>query len=338
MLARRSQGTGSHPVRRLSLGVFLALLLSQGLLPEDVVAQRPFQIIDPFYRSETARRDFFDRYAVRAEVSYQSVGALRGEDVPTSGSDLAFSFRFDYQLASRLDLGAIFDAIGNSGGRRVSLSWLVLKYYRHLERSDYSFRLAVDPSSDGRVGFPQVDLAFLYTSLLSPKMSSDFAMGMRRVNIGYAQFLPAVPPGENDPLVVRPHPSLLFTRALGTELHMMMNYSVHFDPAGSNLFMSLVGEGGQYDLIESPLDNQGNSLPTGNTIALGKGGEEEPAEGQQTDYRGGVIWFRAGIEFNRPSYQVLPYLSFPLQQWTPDAEGGDWPVARLNFGLRLMLR
>jgi hypothetical protein len=55
-------------------------------------------------------------------------------------------------------------------------------------------------------------------------------------------------------------------------------------------------------------------------------------------YRGGTIWIRFGVEFNRPSYQVSPFLGAPLKQWTPDAQSGDWPEARLHFGMQLTLR
>ncbi|MFQ5568122.1 MAG: hypothetical protein ACE5G0_00520 [Rhodothermales bacterium] len=326
-------------VRPVGRWLLLALLLGLGLAPGDVAAQRPFRINDPFYRGETARRDFFDRYAFTAEVSYRSAGSLQEDGLPTASSDLGLRFRFDYELASRLDLGAIFDAVGGNTGRSVSLSWLVLKYYRYLERSDYAFRLAVDPSSDGRVGFPQVDLAFLYTSLLSPVFSTDFGLGMRRVNIGYAQFLPPEPLGPDDPLVIRPRPTVLFTRALGTELHVMMDYNLLLDPAGSNLFFGFLGEGGAYSLIESPLRrSDSGTLAVSNISDLEEGTAVQEGQERRIPYRGGVVWVRAGIEFHRPSYQISPFLGAPLKQWTPEAENGSWPQARLHFGVQLMLR
>ncbi len=315
-----------HGSRWLLLGLLLALGFS------DAAAQRPFRISDPFYRNETARRDFFDRYALTGEVSYRSSGALQDEGLASS-ADLAFRFRFDYELAPRLDLGAVFEVVGGNGGRKLGLSWLVLKYYRYLEEADYAFRLAVDPSSDGRAGFPQVDLAFLYTSLLSPVLSSDFALGVRRVNIGYAQFIPPAPLPREGPFVVRPRPTLLATRALGTELHLMINYNFHFDPAGSNFFVGLLGEGGRYDLVQSSLSQTGTGARAANDVGAFQA--EQPALEQKTAYRGGALWARGGVEFKRPSYQFSPFLSLPLQQWNPE---GDWPEARLQAGVMLMLR
>ncbi len=89
----------SSSVRSLSLGLLLGLLLGLGLLPEDALAQRPFRLSDPFYRGETARRHFFDNYALTGEVSYRSAGTFQGDGVPASNNDMAFSFRFDYDLA-----------------------------------------------------------------------------------------------------------------------------------------------------------------------------------------------------------------------------------------------
>ena len=332
MFARRLQGFAPL-MRPLSLGLLMGVLLGLSLTAQDAAAQRPFRLSDPFYRDETARRTFFDRYALTGEVSYRSAGSIQGDGLPAANSDLAFRFRFDYQLARRLDLSAIFDAVGGSGARRVSLNWLVVKYYRYIEESnsDYAFRLAVDPSSDGRVGFPQVDLAFLYTSPLSPVLTTDFAIGLRRVNIGYLQLTPPpeIQPGSS--FVIKPRPQLLGTRALGTELHGMLNYNLLFDPAGSNLFVNLLVEAGAYDLIET-------LITTNNGGSLSDVVEASDEGGDKVSFRGGTFWTRFGVEFNRPSYQFSPFLAAPVKQWTPDAEDGDWPQARLHFGVQFTLR
>ncbi len=323
-------------VRSLSLGLLLGLLLGLGLLPEDALAQRPFRLSDPFYRGETARRHFFDRYALTGEVSYRSAGTFQGDGVPASSSELAFRFRFDYELAKRLDMSAIFDAAGGAGTRQLSLSWLVFKYYRYVEESnsDYAFRLAIDPSSNGDLGFPQVDLAFIYTSLLSPVVSTDFALGIRRVNVGYAQLLPPEPISD-DIFVIRPSPTLLFTRALGTEFHVLLNYNLHFDPAESNLFIDFLGEFGSYDVVEAP--HHPNTPLNIADLGSGEGAIIEEEE-EETSYRGGTFWVRFGVEFNRPSYQISPYLGLPLRQWTPKTVDDEWPEARLHFGFQLTLR
>ncbi len=320
-------------MRPLSLGLLVGILLGLSLTAQDAEAQRPFRLSDPFYRNETARRTFFDRYALTGEVSYRSTGTNQGDGLPTSNNDLAFRFRFDYQLAKWLDLSAVFDAIGGAGARRVSLNWLVLKYYRYIEESnaDYAFRLAVDPSSDSQVGFPQVDFAFLYTSPLSPVLTTDFAIGLRRVNIGYLQLTPPAEIPADGNFVIRPRPQFLSTRALGTELHGMMTYNLLFDPAGSNLVHNFLAEAGAYDLLESIVQsNKGGTLA--DVVDAPEGA------GEKTEYRGGVFWARFGVEFNRPNYQFSPFLAAPLKQWTPDADSGDWPQARLHFGVQFTLR
>jgi len=223
-------------------------------------------------------------------------------------------------MAERLDLNAYWDAAGTATGRTIVLSWVGLKYYWTVEHSDFAFRLAVDPASDGRVGFPQLDIAFISTRALTPLFSSDFAVGVRRVRKGYRQFLPAgaTPIEEEALLADLARSQFIDTRALGMELHFMWTYNLIFDPARSNLFVALMGEGGQYELFETRIGGVPDSTD-----------ESGPSE-----YRGGVVWVRSGIEYNRPSYQVIPFLSVPLKQWA--TEGGV--DARMQLGVRLMLR
>lgn len=302
------------------LGV--AVLLPAVLVVSDAQAQRPFPVNDPFYRSETARKVFHDGLAATGEVAYRAAGPVPGSGIPTSGSPLSLAFRLHYRMAERLDLNAFWDAAGTATGRTIVLSWVGLKYYWTVDNSDYAFRLAVDPATDGRVGFPQLDVAFISTKALTPLFSTDFAVGVRRVRKGYRQFLPAAaaPSDAEDALLELQRISSQFidTRALGMELHFMWTYNVIFDPARSNLFLAMMGEGGQYTLVETRL---------GAPPAIDE-------ENGTSEYRGGVIWARSGIEFNRPSYQVIPFLSVPLKQWAP--EEGD--QARMQLGVRLMLR
>ena len=293
-------------------------------------AQRPVQTFDPFYRGETASRTFYDRYAVTGELSYRPAGLLQADgvsatNVPSTASDpFGVSLRFDYRLAMGLDLGIYVDASGNAAGRSLSLNWLALKYYSRQENTDYAIRLAVDPASDGRSGFPQTDLAFLYTSTLSPTLKSDFAVGIRRVQLGFQQIVPTdvtlIDP--DDPIVSPPGPDreLLRTRAHGWEVHMMTGYQLLFDPAGSNMFVSLIGEGGRYDLVE---------WTVGTPVA-------EAEERSSTTFHGGVVWVRSGLQFDRPGYQLSPFLTLPFKQWVPSND--DYPRARAHIGLRLMLR
>jgi hypothetical protein len=333
MLQGRAAGTQGRHARGLLLA---GVLLLGGFAAGEAAAQRPYRTTDPFYKSETARRAFFDSYAFTGEVSYRTAGEVQENALPTALNNLAFSLRFDYQLASRLDLSAIVDAVGGSSGRTLSLSWIVLKYYRYLDDADYAFRLAVDPASDGRVGFPQIDFAFLYNSLVAPDLSYDLAVGMRRVNIGYAQLLPAEPLPAGSPIIFVSRPRWLYTRALGTEAHMAVSYSWHFDPAASNLFFGVLGEAGSYELVETPLSQSATGAAPINEIDQLDKRSEEGLE--KTPYLGGVAWLRAGIEFNRPRYQVSPFAALRLAQYVRE-DGEDWAEpAPINLGVRLMLR
>jgi hypothetical protein len=225
-----------------------------------------------------------------------------------------------------LDLGLYVDATGSGTGRSLNLSWLVLKYFKRLDGTDYAIRLAVDPSGDGRSGFPQTDLGFLYAALLSPTLSTHFGIGLRRVQIGIQELSQVerevVDPG--DPVVSAPPATeILRTRALGWEVHMTTSYNILFDPAGSNLFVALLGQGGSYDLVEWTVDNPATE-------------EIETSERTTTAFNGGVIWVRTGLEIHRPAYQFTPFLAVPAKHWQPS--GGDWPMPRAKVGLRLMLR
>ena len=322
------------------LGFLLGLVLFCGLAATEALAQRPFLAHDALYRSETAQRVFFDGYAFTAEISYRQAGEVQGDGRPTIGSNpLGLAFRLDYQLAKQIDLSAIVDASGNSvgssggvAGRSLSVSWVALKYYWTVDNSDYAFRLAVDPSLDGRTGFSQTDFAFFANTLLSPVFSTDFAIGARRVQRGYERYElreeTAGDDGQQDlppPQLTSPSDlDLFYTRAMGWELHLMMSYNVLFDPAGSNLFASFIVNRGQYELSDFSLDDAGT--PTGSGTAAG--------DAYTSEYRGGAIWLRTGVEYNRPAYQVAPFLNWPVKHWTP--EGNNAP--RIHVGVRLMLR
>ena len=338
-LRRPSRPRMTAPRLFVTVGVVLAC----GLGAADVQAQRPFLAHDALYRSETAQRLFFDGYAFTAEVSYRRAGQVQDDGRPTIGANpLGLAFRLDYQLARRIDLSAIVDASGSSAGasstvagRSLSVSWVALKYYWTVDNSDYAFRLAVDPSLDGRTGFSQTDFAFLANTLLSPMLSTDFAIGARRVQRGYERYEPAAEAPEAEgateappPLLDASDPSILFTRASGWELHLMMSYNVLLDPAKSNVFASLIVNRGRYQLADFPVGEA--EAPAERAAAYGADGTPS----LRREYRGGVVWARTGIEYNRPSYQIAPFLNLPLKHWTP--RGNNAP--RIHFGVRLMLR
>lgn len=292
--------------------------------PDESEAQRPFRTYESFYRSETARRQFYDRYAVTGEVAYRPAGSVQTDALSAPVVDpFGLNFKFDYQLTSSLDLGVVVDASGGFAGRSLSLSWITVQYYRTVDLSDYAFRLAVDPASDGRTGFPQVDVAFLYTDFLSAELTSDYAIGMRRVRIGYEQLVELPPTTENNLGV--PEFGVAFTRALGWELNGMMKYNALFDPAGSSVFFSALGQAGSYELIDATPDEASATDDDSGEVA-----------GNVKVTRGGVIWVRSGMKFARPSYEFSPFLGLPVKQWAPRDD--TWPRSRLQVGVRLMIR
>ena len=317
--------------------VLVAVLLS---ISTSAYAQRPFLMFDSLYRSEQSQRTFYSGYALSAEVAYRNAGAIQGDGLQSVASDpLGLSFRIDYQLAARIDLSAVVDAAGNTTRRGLSLSWLIFKYYERSEQASFALRLAVDPSFDSRAGFPQIDVAWLSSSAVTPLSSTDFAFGIRRVRLGYEQWLINETNPVNSFLInetaAEPTPrsdfDIIYTRALGWELHLMLGYNFKFDPAGSNIFISFLGQAGSYDLLETSY--QEPLLPEFSLTAA-TAFQEEITESRE--YVGGVVWFRSGIEFNRPSYQILPFIGLPIQQWAPSS--GNWPRSRRQFGVRLMLR
>jgi len=338
-LGRHERQPGRAVRRALKAAVASLFLLTVADSALPALAQAPFRVYDPFYRGETARRAFYDGYAFTAELSYRASGSILGGRQSLNPDPFGLSFRLDYQLAPLVDISAIIDAASSSAGRKLTLQWIAVKAYHKQEYTDYAVRLAVDPAFDGRVGFPQMDLAFLSTSLLAPNVSTDYALGVRRVRFGYERLRQtALELGDDLLMPVLMASDIVYTRALGWEAHIMMQYSVLLNPARSNAFVSLLVDVGQYDLIESSL-REANLEVRASAIQNAKfsdGPEPSVTSGSGArEYRGGVISVRTGFEYNRPSYQLHPFVSLPVRQWMPD-EGG--PPARINVGVRLTLR
>lgn len=301
----------------------LALLLLVLAAADDVRAQRPFLVYDPFYRDEKAGRDFYDRFAFTGEIAYIPAAVGAGDGLAAIRPDpFGYSLRFDYQLAEHFDIGVIMDAFGSSAGRSLGVSWVVLKYYRTVDQGDYALRLAVDPASDGQGGFPQLDAAFIYSSFLSPVVTTDFSLGLRRVRVGYERLVPRDSSGTTMPSPLLPDYGIIYSQALGWEIHGVISYNALFDPGGSHIFFALLGEAGSYEMVDAPSDSTA-------AVAIA-------SEGGVTEYRGGVVWLRSGLKFSRPEYTITPFIGLPLKQWKP--EEGDWPTLRLRIGFRLMIR
>jgi hypothetical protein len=304
-------------------------------LPGVAVAQRPFDVLDPFYQEESARRTFYDGFALSGEVNYQGAGPLQQTSESERPGPLGLAFRVDYALVPQIDVSAIFDVSGGLvsqlGGGPVRLSWVVVKPYWHNENTDYAIRIAVDPASEGGLGFRQTDIAFVSTSNLSPLISSDFAIGLRHAHVGYERLQVDEGDGTLGPEVTPSDPAFVRTRAIGKEIHLMWGHNLHFDPAGSNFFLTLLGEAMDYDLIATrPFDEAEDGEV-----------DDGAAPPEQRSYRGGIGWVRGGVEINRPGYQISPSVSLPLVTWVDSAEqDGTWGprFQSLRLGLRLTLR
>ena len=286
-------------------------------------AQGLFQTLDPFYQDESARRDFYGGLAISGEVGYRTPSLLQpaaeGQQAPGA---LALSAQLDYALHPQVDLSAIMDLSGGVGSGPVGLSWIVVKPYWHNDNTDYAVRIAIDPTSEGSLGFRQTDVAFLSTASLSPTLTHDLAFGFRRVRTGY-EARPLEPDGDGP--VSRLIADNERVRVIGQELHGSWGYNVLFDPAGSRLSLQLLAEAGDYTLLST-------SAPAAS---------EATDEAEEERIRGGSGWLRAGLEFNRPSYQLAPYVTVPLATWA-DVRGepvrhGPRPD-RTRFGVRVTLR
>ncbi len=320
--------------RRALLGL-LILAGTATMLAAPAHAQRPFDTLDPFYQEESARRAFYDGFAASAAVAYRAGDPL-GTEVAERGP-VALSVRFDYALARQVDVAAVFDVsgglVGTLGGGPVRLSWVVVKpYWRH-GYTDYAVRLAVDPATEGGFGFRQTDLAFVSTSDLSPRLSSDFAVGLRRARVGVErlelQEETVLTEGAGpEPAALDPTANIVRTRAVGTEIHAMWGHRLWLDPGGSNVSVTLLGEVMDYDLLR---------LRPPVVPSAGAAEEDERA----TEFRGGVARLRAGFEYARPRYRVAPYLSLPLVRWAAaDGESRTWGprIDHARAGVRLTLR
>ena len=298
-----------------------------------VGAQGTFQTLDPSYGGETARRVFYGGFALSGEAAYRDADLI-GFAGSGALADLALSARLDYALLPQVDLALVADLSGAAQNGRMGLSWVVVKPYWHNEGTDYAVRLAVDPVSEGGLGFRQTDVAFLSTTALSPTVTTDLSLGVRRLRTGYSAV-------STDAAYVEPTADPAFeartafdadaprSRLVGQSLRASWGYNVLFDPAGSRLTFGLLGEAGDYTVVETDGPDE--------EAAGATNARESPSD----KVRSGVGWVRAGLEFSRPAYQLAPFVSVPMVTWA-DVQGE--PVrhgprlAKFRLGLRVTLR
>ena len=315
------------------------MVIVLGVTAAPAGAQGSFQTLDPFYGGESARQTFFDGLAVSGEVTYRDRDLLGLSQPGAPASDLVLAARLDYSLLPQVDVSAVADLSGAASRGPLGLSWVVIKPYWRNESTDYAVRVAVDPASEGGLGFRQTDVAFLSSTALSPEITSDFAVGLRRVRTGYVEaeeaqasirgFGGTVEFGDEDSFPLPPSSSLVATdgdrvRLVGQEIRGSWGYNVLFDPAGSRVLGSLIAEAGDYALVRSEQE------------AVGDVSDVQPER-----IRSGIGWARLGVEFNRPSYVLAPYVSLPMVTWAnvrgePVRHGPRPDKAR--FGVRVMIR
>ena len=295
-------------------------------------AQGGFQTLDPFYGGETASRAFYGDLAVSAEAAFRDNDLLGLRAPGSAAGALALAGRLDYALLSQVDVSLVADLSGGLGRGPLGLSWVVVKPYWHNEQTDYAVRVAVDPASEGGLGFRQTDVAFLSTSTLSPEVTSDLSIGVRRVRTGYTDpdsLTTDGPLAEGAFSPDEPVLSSLFaiddparTRIVGQELRLSWGYNILFDPAGSRVAFGLSAEAGDYALVRS-----------------GEPSADASAAGDRI--RSGTGWLRVGVEFSRPSYQLAPFASLPLVTWAnvlgEPVRHGPRPE-KVRVGLRITLR
>jgi len=315
-----------------------------------VLAQRPFRMDDPFYRDETARRDFYDGIAVTGRFHYRPAGTITSGSTPmlsmvpgssgmnvhegaattTQTGSIGLTFSLDYELAQQLDVSAVFDAIGGTPGSSLSLSWVSIKRYWFANGTDFALRLAFDPrpanTSTASLGLRQIDLAAMIHAGIRKNVSVDMLAGVRQVRIGFERL---VSTGSITPALAEVgeqqafHSDLTLTRAAGYELHLLVQTNVHFNKADSHIFAAALFEGGRYDLEEHLL----SVLARGDTDL------------EKSEYAGHVLWLRSGVRWNRPSYQIAPFLSFPMALWkTGDDQLDGRGRVRTSLGVSLTLR
>jgi hypothetical protein len=315
MAASTAMGPGRQ---RAALTALIALATTS-----PAAAQGVLRTLDPFYQGESARRDFYGGLAVSGELAYRTADPLRPAGGSAAPNDVALSVQLDYALLPQVDVAAVFDLSGGIGRGPTGLSWLIVKPYWFNDDTDYAVRIALDPASEGGLGFRQTDVAFLTTTTHAPTVTSDFAIGLRRVRTGFtadeAALEPEVLPGGPDPTGSAQLAAEGQVRVIGRELHATWGYNVLFDPAGSHLAIALLAEAGDYRMIPTSSDT----------------------ESDEERVRSGIGWLRAGLEWSRPSYQISPFLAIPLVTWA-DVQGepvrnGPRPE-RTRFGLRLMIR
>ena len=305
--------------------------LALGALP--VAAQGTFQTLDPSYGGETARRAFYGGFALSGEAAYRD-GDLLGLSEPGALAPLSLSARLDYALLPQVDLALVADLTGAAQNGRLGMNWVVVKPYWRSEATDYAVRVAVDPISEGGLGFRQTDVAFLSTTALTPSVTSDLALGLRRVRVGYNEVADS-DTADDVAFAVSRLAADAGTEGsrlrVGQSLRASWGYNVLFDPAGSRLALGVLAEAGDYTVVRAS-----------QTVPEGAGKLPEAGfDGGSDRIRMAAGWVRAGVEFSRPSYQLAPFVSIPVVTWA-DVQGtevrhGPRPH-KFRVGLRVTLR
>ncbi|HCR49353.1 MAG TPA: hypothetical protein DIW24_06985 [Bacteroidetes bacterium] len=286
--------------------------LGTPLLDIPTVAQPWIGFSDPLRQPESASRDFSNRFSGRTFLVYQPGYVLPASSIPPTPPTPShkpvpkayqFALRADVGLSSHLDLQGIWGQTAMRNGR-IGLAWLGVKYYLQSDHKHFAFRLAIQPPfSESSIS--GVDIGGYTETKYRNMFSTEFAMGFRYQRMGLS----------DEPLV-NPETGHRMQHALlrrsGKSIHASRTYRFAFDPAASNLFISLKASAGNMDILPIEVRNYESPSP-------------KPIKEQ-----GGLMSLEIGLSLLRPAWQFSPYFRIPIRQ-----TGAAHDAIRLGANLQL---
>lgn len=275
------------------------------------VAQPWIGFSDPLRQPESADRDFNSRFSGRTLLVYQPGYVLPISSIPTQPTSsrtpvlkaYQFALRADARLSSHIDLQGIWGQTAMGNGR-IGLAWLATKYYLQSDNKHFAFRLAIQPPFS-EPSISGVDISGYTETKYRNMFSTEFAIGFRYQRMGLSD-QPLV-----NPETGRRMPQSLLRKS-GKSIHASRTYRFAFDPAASNLFVSLKASAGNMDIL--PIEGRNY-----------EGSPQKPIKEQ-----GGLMSLEVGLNLLRPTWQFSPYFRIPLRQ-----TGAAHDAIRLGANLQL---
>ncbi len=283
-------------IKRLRRVLFMVISGLGVLIFAQAVQTQPWiGFSDPLRQPETAGRDFNSRFSGRAYLVYQPGYALQQTNLETlfNNPDAPvpkahqFALRADLRLTNTIDLQGVWGKT-TMGNGRIGLSWLGAKYYLQSENKNFAIRLAIKPPI-AEPNISGVDISGFTETKYPNMLTTEFGIGFRYEQSGLSDF-PLVNP-ETGYRVQQ-----TFMRTSIRNLHATRTYRFAFDPAASNLFVSLKASVG---IMES-ITLEGRNY---------EGPPQKPLKAQ-----GGLLAIEVGLNMLRPTWQFSPYFRLPLHQ------------------------